>query len=80
MIRLVEQYTKDDIDRMYKEVYDEFTDYSEELDFCTDAIVDYDVQWMRGGSTKALGKCRLIGHTYGGGREISNFVIQINPA
>lgn len=79
LIRLVEQYTKDDIDRMYKEVYDEFTDYSEDLDFCINAVVEYDVQWMRGGATKALGKCERTGVTYGGGREIEHFVVKINP-
>ena len=76
---LYESYTKQDIQRIFSEVYEEFNDYSEDLDFCTQAIVNPDVKWLRSNATRSLGTCRQVDTRYGGGMELPVFDIHLNP-
>ena len=76
---ILEDFTKQDVQEIYTEMFDEFTDYSDDIDFCTDCIVNRNVKWFNRVNTKTLGRCVLVGTSYGAGREIKVFDIELNP-
>ena len=78
-LRIVEEFTKQSIQNIYSIMFDEFLNYSEELGFCTNSDVNYEVKWMRNGATRALGQCRLKGTSYRGGSEIVSYEVALNP-
>lgn len=77
---IYESFDKQDIQKLFSEVYNEFTDFSDDLGFCIDAIVNPDIEWTRTNATRKLGDCHRVGYKYCGGREIPVFQIRLNPA
>ena len=77
---LTEAFTKEQVQQIFDEMYDEFLDYSDDLDFCTQARVDRNVKWTRTNATRKLGHCKFKGYDYGGCMEISLYEIALNPA
>ena len=76
---IVEDFSKNDVQEIFSDMMQEFLDYSDDLDFCTDAIIDQQVKWTRSNATRKLGHCKLVGTDYRGGREIKLFEIALNP-
>jgi predicted SprT family Zn-dependent metalloprotease len=79
MIYLKEEFTKQDVQSIYSQMYDEFLDYSEDIGFCENSIVNQDVKWMRTNNTRVLGRCHKLNDTYRIGRELETFDIELNP-
>jgi predicted SprT family Zn-dependent metalloprotease len=76
---ILEEFSKDQVQNIFQQMFDEFLDYSEELDFCQDCIVDTDVYWMSRVNTKVLGRCVKLKDEYRMGRELKHFKIELNP-
>ena len=76
---IFESYNKQDIQNMFSDMYDEFMNYSDELGFCTFAIINPDIKWLRANATKKLGECRKIKSDVHDGRIMNVFDIALNP-
>lgn len=76
---LIEEFTKEHVQDIFQQMFDEFLDYSEDLGFCQDCIVDTDVYWMSRTNTRALGRCIKLKPELRMGRELKHFKIELNP-
>jgi predicted SprT family Zn-dependent metalloprotease len=76
---LIEQYTKQDIQNIFSNMFDEFLKYGDDLDFCTWSIVKPQVSWLRSNATRALGTCKKVGTDIQDGRIMPIFEIYLNP-
>lgn len=76
---LTEAFTKEQVQKLFDEVYQDFTDYSEELDFCADCRIDPVVKWTRTNATRKLGHCKWLRTDSSMGQEIREFEIALNP-
>ena len=79
MKSLIEQYSKQDIQNIFSDMFDEFMIYSDDLDFGTWTIVKPQVTWLRPNATRALGKCKKVGAEVHDGKLMPVFEIALNP-
>ena len=73
---IYESYSKEAIQKLFSEVYKEFTKFSDDLDFGKEATIKPEVGWLRTNATRALGQCVAVGKS----NERSIYEIKLNTA